>query len=182
MARPAVESLFLEHSMPGRVRLRVPKPRTAAQVRRVASRIEQTPRVRRVDTNASTGSLLLTFDRDDPINLVLEDLHAIGLEVAEVLDRSPHLRSQSTSAAVVRHVMGRANQKLQAATRGSFDVRLAVPAIYTLLAFRNFMRGRGRLRDAAWYQLLYWAFDSFFKLHEEQTVREVARTHGRLTH
>ena len=34
--------------------------------------------------------------------------------------------------------------------------------------------------NATWYQLLYWAFDSFFKLHEEQTVKVAARSHGRL--
>jgi hypothetical protein len=42
------------------------------------------------------------------------------------------------------------------------------------------MTQRARLRDVSWYQLLYWAFDSFFKLHEELTVKETARTHGRV--
>ncbi len=166
--------------MPGRVRLRVPKPRTPARVQRIASRIGHSKRVKHVEANPTTGSLLVSFDPDDPIDLMLEDLRAIGMEISEAVAQARRLRSQSTGAVIVRHVMGKANQKLHETTNGNFDLRLAVPAIYMLLAVRNFMRQRGRLRDATWYQLLYWAFDSFFKLHEEQTVRDVARTHGRI--
>jgi hypothetical protein len=57
-----------------------------------------------------------------------------------------------------------------------------VPAVYLALAVRNFAGNRARLRDASWYQLLYWAFDSFFKLHEESTVRDASRTDGRIVH
>ena len=166
--------------MPGRARLRVPKPRTPASIRRAAARVERSKRVRGVTPNTSTGGLLVRFDPDDPIDVIIDDLRGIGLEIAELVQQSRSIRTQSTGAVIVQHVVGRANAKLHEVTAGHVDLRLAVPAVYLLLAVRNFMSHRARLRDATWYQLLYWAFDSFFKLHEEQTVREAARTNARV--
>ena len=181
MAARARETLYLEHYMPGRARLRVPKPRTPPQVGRVARRVSRGKRVRDVDANHTTGSLLVSFDPGDPIDLIVEDLRRLGLEVVAAFRPQPgRVRTQSTGAAVVKHVMSRANQQLHSMTRGNADLRLAVPAVYTIFAVRAFMRQRARLGDAPWYQLLYWAFDSFFKLHEERTVTESAGSHGRL--
>ena len=181
MARAARETIYLEHYMPGRARLRVPKPRTAAQVGRMAGRVSRGKRVRDVDVNRTTGSLLVSFDPDDPIDLIVEEIRALGFEVLSALRPPPgRVRTESTGAAVVKRVAGRANQQLHLVSRGHVDLRLAVPAIYTALALRNFIRHRARLRDASWYQLLYWAFDSFFKLHEERTVSETAGSRGRL--
>lgn len=176
----AQDTVFLEHYVPGRARLRVPKPRTPAAVRQMASRVGRTGRVRDVDVNRATGSLLVSFDTDDPIDLIVEELRKAGLEVLSPFQPlAGSIQVESRSAAIAKRVMSRANRQLYLATRGGIDLRFAVPAIYTLLAVRNFARGRGRLVDASWYQLLYWAFDSFFKLHEARTVAD-ARPHGRL--
>ncbi|TME71554.1 MAG: hypothetical protein E6I50_02530 [Chloroflexi bacterium] len=143
MARGSRDVVYLEHWMPGRLRLRIPRPRTTSQVR-------------------------------------IDDLRTIGFEVSSALQQSPTFRTQSTGAAIVRQVFTGANAKLHDAARGHVDLRLAVPTVYLALAIRNLVIQRARLRDATWYQLLYWAFDSFFKLHEEQTVKVAARSHGRL--
>ena len=166
--------------MPGRARLRVPKPRTPVEMRRMAGRVAKSKRVRNVETNPNTGSLLVSFDPDDPIDMMIEDLRQLGLDVATLVEQSRQVRTQSTGAVVVQRAMSGANAKLHEMTHGHVDLRLAVPAIYAGLAVRNFLTHRARLRDASWYQLLYWAFDSFFKLHEEQTVREATRSHGRV--
>jgi hypothetical protein len=137
--------------------------------------------VRDVTASTTTGGLLVTFAPDDPIDLIIEDLRALGIQVLRALSEpATPVRTQSTGAAIVRTVMARANAKLHMTTRGHVDLRLAVPAIYLLLASRNFVRQRGRLRDASWYQLLYWAFDSFFKLHEESTIEGGSASRGRL--
>lgn len=180
MAAPPKDTVFLEHWMPGRARLRVPKPRTPNEVRRLAGRVGKSKRVRNVETNPSTGSLLVSFDPDDPIDLVIDELRQLGLEIATLVEQSHQVRTQSSGAVVVQRAMSGANTKLHEITQGHVDLRLAVPAIYTALAIRNFIRHRARLRDASWYQLAYWAFDSFFKLHEEQTVRQATRSHGRV--
>jgi hypothetical protein len=167
--------------MPGRARLRVPKPRTAAQVRIMAGRVARSRRVLGVNANVATGSLLLRFDVDDPIDLIVDGLRVAGLEVVSAVDPAlEHIPTHSSGASLVRHVMGMANARLHLATGGNVDLRLVVPAIYLLLAVRNFARQRGRLRDASWYQLLYWAFDSFVKLHEEAMLQQASKGHGRL--
>jgi Heavy metal associated domain 2 len=182
VARPAEETLYLEHMVQGRARLRVPRPRTPAQVRRTASRIGRIDRVRNVQANPTTGSLLITFNPDDPLDLLIADLRAVGIAVEAAFHAIRPLQTQSKGAVAVRHMMGGANAKLHQLTRGNLDLKLVVPAVYLALAVRNFAGNRARLRDASWYQLLYWAFDSFFKLHEESTVRDASRTDGRIVH
>jgi len=160
-------TVYLEHVMPGRARLRVPRPRTPAHVRRLAGRVASSRSVRDVDANPETGSLLLLFDDQDPIDLIIDELRIAGLQVLSSMTAPGAVKTQSSGAAAVRRVMGQANALLHVRTRGRVDLRLAVPAVYLLLAARGFVKQRGRLQNAAWYQLLYWAFDSFFKLHEE---------------
>jgi hypothetical protein len=170
VARPRAETVYLEHSVPGRARLRVPKPRTAQQVRRIAGRVERAEHVRGVQVNPTTGSLMVRFGADDPVDLIIDELRLLGFEVAKAFASKPTtVRTQTRGAAAIENVMSRANSKLHLMTHGHLDIRLAVPAIYMLLGIRNLVRQRGRLRDATWYQLMYWAFDSFFKLHEEAT-------------
>ena len=171
MSRGRAETVYLEHSVPGRMRLRVPKPRTGQQVRQIAGRVERAKHVRAVDVNPTTGSMLVLFRADDPIDLIIDELRLAGFEVAKAFERQPTgVRTQTRSAALVENLMSRANAQLHLATKGHVDIRLIVPAIYFALGFRNLLRQRGRLSDAAWYQLMYWAFDSFYKLHEEPTV------------
>ena len=181
MAAAIPEKVYLEHWMPGRARLRVPKPRTPARVRHVAGRAGSMRRVKAVTTNAATGSLLLTLAVDDPIDLVIEDMRLAGLEViAPLRPQIASVQTQSTGAAVVRRVLSTCNARLHVATNGHFDMRVAVPTIYALLAIRNLRRRRGRLLDAPWYQLAWWAFDSFFKLHEEANAPSASGSRGRI--
>ena len=181
MAPPVPEKVFLEHWMPGRARLRVPKPRTPARVRRVAGRAGRMRRVKNVSANATTGSLLITFSADDPIDLLVDDMRIAGLEIiSPPAPQRPTLQTQSTGAAVVRRVMSTVNARLHLATHGHADLRLVLPAFYLLLAARNYRRQTGQLRDAPWYQLAWWAFDSFFKLHEEATAPAGAGSRGRI--
>ena len=49
-------------------------------------------------TAQESGSLLVSFDPDDPIDLLLDDLRTVGLEIASLLRDSDALRSQSTGA------------------------------------------------------------------------------------
>jgi hypothetical protein len=134
-----------------------------------------------VSANPATGSLLVRFDLDDPIDLIVDGLRVAGLEVISTVEPAlEHVPTHSSGASLVRHVMRMANARLHVATGGNVDLRLIVPALYLILAVRNLARQRGRLRDASWYQLLYWAFDSFVKLHEEATMQQASKGHGRL--
>jgi len=167
--------------MAGRARLRVPKPRTAKTVASVARRIRRAKRVHQIAANTKTGSVLVSFSADDPIDLVIDELRGTGLEIVSAIrPMVGPVRTQSAGATVVRQVMGKANEQLHHMTDGKMDLRVAVPAIYFALGVRNLLVQRARLRDATWYQLMYWAFDSFFKLHQESSVSGASGSHGRL--
>jgi hypothetical protein len=147
----------------------------------LAGRVARSRRVLDVNANPATGSLLVSFDADDPIDLIVDGLRVVGLEVVSAVDPAlEHVPTHSSGASLVRHIMGMANTRLHLATKGNIDLRLVVPAMYLILAVRNLARQRGRLRDASWYQLLYWAFDSFVKLHEEAVLQQASKSHGRL--
>lgn len=152
--------------MPGRARFRVPKPRTAAQVHAVASDVNRAGAVEHVDVNAQTGSLLVHFDPDDPIDAVISGVQSLGylVNTAENIPGVDWI-TKSEGSRIVELAFSRANAQLGQMTRGRADLRLVVPAVFAVLAARQFVRDAGRIRNASWYQLAYWAFDSFHKLH-----------------
>lgn len=181
MAPPVPEKVYLEHWMPGRARLRVPRPRSPERFRRIAGRAGGMRRVRHLDANAGTGSLLLTVPVDDPLDILIDDLRLAGIEVISPQRLTlPTVQTQSAASSVVRRLASTWNARLHMATNGSIDMRFVVPALYLLMALRNFGKQRGRLRDAPWYQLAWWAFDSFFKLHEEATTPAATGKSGRI--
>lgn len=159
-------ALSLEHAMPGRARFRVPKPRTGAQVDAVAADIHRARSIKAVDANPQTGSLLVHYDPDDPVDDIVGELQRLGylVQAAENLPGMDWIK-KSEGSKIVELAFSRANSRLGQMTRGKADLRLVVPAIFAVLAARQFMRDAGRIRNASWYQLAYWAFDSFHKLH-----------------
>jgi len=172
VARQRAETVYLEHSVPGRARLRVPRPRTAQQVRHIAARLQRARHVQAVEANPATGSMLVRFRSDDPLDLIIDELRLAGFHIAKAFERGPaRVRPQTRSAAFIENALSRANAQLHLRTRGHLDLRLAVPAIYMALGIRNLLRQRGRLRDATWYQLMYWAFDSFREAPLSATVK-----------
>lgn len=152
--------------MPGRARFRVARPRTAAQVHAVASDVNRAGAVKGVDANPQTGSLLVRFDPDDPLDAVISDLQTLGYLV-HTDENLPGVNwiTKSEGSKIVELAFSRANARLGQMTRGRADLRLVVPAVFAVLAARQFVRDAGRIRHASWYQLAYWAFDSFHKLH-----------------
>ena len=167
---PPARTLHLEHSLPGRARLRVPKPRTEAGVARISNEIEGAAHVRAVDANLRTGSLLLTFDPEDPLDSILADLRDMGYAVALAASRArgTHQAGGSRAAAAVKAAVTGADRELHARTEGHLDLRIAIPALFAALAARQLVRDARSIWNAPWYQLIYWAFDSFEKLNRTE--------------
>ncbi len=137
-----------------------------------ATRVKSAHLVHEVEANPSTGSIVIHFDSADPIDGILEELRQVGLEImvsSAVSELSELQRSEG--AKVVENVLGRANARLQKLTDGKADLRLVIPAAFMVLAARQFLKDAGRIRNASWYQLAYWAFDSFHKLHNGRDAR-----------
>lgn len=160
-------TLLLEHALPGKVRLRVPKPRTARRVETIGRRLRACPRVQAVEVNAETGSVYIRFQPDHPLDAILDDVRRLGYDVEAAANQAPAVdpATHSGSAALVQQALAALDRRLHQATDGTIDLRALVPLMFLVLAIRQLTRDAGRIRDAPWYQLLYWAFDSFEKLH-----------------
>ncbi|MGI8609827.1 MAG: HMA2 domain-containing protein [Candidatus Dormibacteria bacterium] len=172
-------TLHLEHHVKGRARIRVPQPRTPEEVAEVARQLKAIKRVRRIEVNSSTGSVLLHHDPEDPVEMLLEDIAGIGYLVQKltaarsrgrararkVPPRVPH----SQGSRKVSNALATMNQKVHEATDGRADLRLIVPAALGALAIRQVLKDAKSLSQAPWYVLVYYAFDSFYKLNDEMT-------------
>jgi hypothetical protein len=58
--------------------------------------------------------------------------------------------------------------RLHQLTSGRWNLRSVVPAAFGLLALRAILRDPSALGSAPWYVLAWYAFDSFYKLNEDQ--------------
>ncbi|GAC1335539.1 MAG: hypothetical protein NVSMB17_18580 [Candidatus Dormibacteria bacterium] len=174
-------TLHLEHHVRGRARLRVPQPRTPEEVAEVARHLKAIKGVRRLEVNPTTGSVLLHHDPDDPVEMLLEEIGAIGYLVHRLTSAAPGRKAgprrgrgapsvpHSQGSRQVRDALVTMNKKVHDATNGKADLRLIVPAALGVLAVRQVLRDAKSLSQAPWYVLVYYAFDSFYKLNDEMT-------------
>ena len=172
-------TLHLEHHVKGRARLRLPQPRTPEEVAEIGRHLEAIKRVRTVEVNPTTGSLLLHVDPADPLEMVLEDIAGIGYLVHRLTasrsrkraasPKGPPQVPHSQGSWQVRYVLATMNKKVHDATDGRADLRVLVPAALGVLAARQLLKDARSLSQAPWYVLVYYAFDSFYKLNDEMT-------------
>jgi hypothetical protein len=174
--------VHLEHAVPGRARLRVPAPRTPQEVRELGKRVAALEPVRSVEVNPTTGSILLHLRPQDPVDALLEDIRALGYLVDRVTrprakkpparaPKVPHTRGSKE----VRNVLATMNARVHEATGGRADLRVIVPATLGALALRQMLKDAKSLGQAPWYVLVYYAFDSFYKMNDELTEEDLRR-------
>ncbi|MBV9100365.1 MAG: hypothetical protein JOZ46_12530 [Candidatus Dormibacteraeota bacterium] len=165
------------HSAAGRMRVRVAGTR-ADRTRALRAAHDQLRDRASVSTNARTGSALIAYD---PAELDAAAVVAMLREADHMFRRlePPAVRRRvdgpgSQVAHRLQGVLGGANRSVYAATQGGVDLRVLVPAAFAGLALRQLVRQGVRVRDAPWYVLAYYAFDSYMKLHDPN-VREAVR-------
>lgn len=171
-------TLHLEHHVKGRARLRVPQPRTPEEVAEIARHLKAIKRVRNLEVNPTTGSVLVHINPADPVEMLLEDIAGVGYLVQRLTvprsrrkaaptrpPRVPH----SQGSRQVSNVLATMNKKVHDATDGKADLRVIVPAALGVLAIRQLLKDTKSLSQAPWYVLVYYAFDSFYKLNDEMT-------------
>lgn len=163
----------VEHTAPGRVRLRVqgtPKQRAAAL--KAVEDVAQNPAVSSVETDPRTGSALISFDSEE---MNVEDMFAEIREAHEafedLLPPRMALVVDRDASAVASTVMARAtaaNQRVRGATDGVLDLRMLVPLGFAGLSARQLLRQGISVKGIPWYVLAWYSFDSFIKLHPRE--------------
>jgi hypothetical protein len=136
-------------------------------VTEAAERIGGLAPVREVEVNSKTGSIYIRFDPENPVADMLEEVRGLGYAVEDAFS-SHHLlppMPPSLGARQVQQALRQANARVHIATDGLVDLRLVVPGAVAVLALTRMISDFQSIRKAPWYQLLYYALDSFYKLH-----------------
>ena len=154
--------------IPGRMRFRLQPgqrvPETMQQISAALGKVE----VVGIETNLQTGSVLVHYD---PGVTTADQLQAAfaSIDLQPVLDLEPSVAPDTRPAGRVMTAAGELNSRVGRATNG-VDLRLLVPLGLGALSVRQAFRDTGGLKNAPWYVLAWYSFDSFIKLNSPQRV------------
>lgn len=160
-------------SIRGRTRLRVAHPhRQSQKMEYIAETLTAHPQVDRVQTNPTTGSLLIHHDPENGgLDNVLTVLKDLGIIISD-LTEGEIVREQSVAATNLTRAIDDLNQRVHRTTNGSIDLKFLFPCGLGLLALRQLRVNGWQLDLVPWYVLAWYAFDSFIKLNDiEATER-----------
>ena len=174
----------------GRMRVRLHQEhRDAEALECIEDRLSEHPAVSSVSTNLRTGSVLVQYNHQrltkDDLKELLWDAGLVAREllgaeeIPEGLGRdeaagpdapgAPH----STTATTLLDALTDLDQRLSKLTNGKLDIKLLVPTGLGLLALRQIAINGLGLGQVPGYVLLWYTFDSFYKLHQRKSAAVV---------
>lgn len=174
----------------GRMRVRLQQDhRDPDALETIEDRLSEHPAVASVSTNARTGSVLVQYDHHqltkDDLKELLWDAGLVAREllgaeeIPEDLGRdeadsantaaAPH----STTATTLLDALTDLDNRVSKLTNGKLDIKLLVPTGLGLLALRQIAINGLGLGQVPGYVLLWYTFDSFYKLHQRRSAAVV---------
>lgn len=165
----------------GRMRVRLHQGhRDPAALEMIEDRLSEHPAVASVATNPRTGSVLVQYNHHsltkDDLKELLWDAGLVAREfmgaeeIPEDLGRDAEPAAHSTTATTVLDALTDLDQRLSKATNGKLDIKLLVPTGLGLLALRQIAINGLGLGQVPGYVLLWYTFDSFYKLHQRKSA------------
>jgi hypothetical protein len=174
-ASSGIDGLDFEvvHWIPGRLRLRVPQLRERPEL---ASHLEKQlracDRLRSVEIRPGSSSVILCYHAADEsatanmLRSIFPGLRHPAVHGAPQTDpRRP--TSSSDLLSQIEQTFQKANQRVETAT-GGIDLNLLIPVTLLVLSILGFAAGtvkKGKLPLPAWYDLLWFAFNTFVILN-----------------
>jgi len=162
----------LASATPGRVRVRLHRvARHPHLVRQVQERMQDRGGVTRVEANPSTGSVVVHYDQnalngDDVLGL-LQDCGVVFGALSEEPSIEDIFLGRTPASHHIVEAVGDLDRRLLRLTGHKLDLRLLFPASLFALGLRQaVVQGLG-LADIPAYVLLWYAFDSFWKMNHE---------------
>lgn len=159
------EALRLVHHHPGRLRLRAQAFEGAAPAfARVRERLESIAGITRLDHNARTGSLLVSYAPAtiEPDAIIDEVAHAADLDRPRDEPRDPNRPAQATID-TAREL----NAAVEELTGRRTDLRTLIPAAMLGFAAYSWVKRPGT-RIPSWENLAYWSYQLFVGLHRHE--------------
>jgi hypothetical protein len=172
---------------PGRMRLRLHQEhRDPTALKQLEQDLGGRDGVTSVSTDHRTGSVLVHYDRrtltKDDLTDMLFDVGVAALDLlgadaaAEDLGQERDARGvvpHSTGATGVLDALTDLDHRISQMSGGRFDLKLLVPAGLGLLALRQIALNGLGLAQVPGYVLLWYTFDSFYKLHQRKTAAAI---------
>jgi Heavy metal associated domain 2 len=169
-----IGGIKIVHAIPGRVRVKLSRLKeNPALVREIQERLPAVQGIQRVEVNPVTGSVLVVYDRTE-----LESLDSLlslaewfgplfpDFELSELEDWLASANGNAAETPLTERlsaVFGSLNAKV-GETTGGVDLKLLLPLTLFLLGVRGMLvAGKGVF--PAWYDLLWFAFGTFFMLN-----------------
>jgi hypothetical protein len=154
----------------GRLRLRLDGGLPRARWRRIEASLHELRGVRLVHASPPIRSMAVYFD---PALLsarqVLDRLESEGLSVEQPPGAPVAYAGTSTVSRALIDNLGQADRAVARFSGGTADLKLLIPFMLLALgAFRSLFRGL-QLTAVPAYLLLWYAFDTFYKLHTLRT-------------
>lgn len=178
---------------PGRMRVRLGRehrdPEAFAQLER---ELGGRAGVSSVTTDHRTGSVLVRYDHlalaKDDVTSMLLDVGVVALDLLGAEDAAEDLGEERTPRSVAPHSSGAASvldavtdldHRISRLTGGRLDLKLLVPAGLGLLALRQVALNGLGLGTVPGYVLLWYTFDSFYKLHQRKAEAKAEQAAAR---
>jgi Heavy metal associated domain 2 len=170
-----IAGIKVVHAMPGRVRIKISRLKgKVVAAREIQDRLSEVRGVQRVEANSVTGSVLVLYDPEqmDP----LDSLISIGSTFAPLFPglNMSELQALLTSFSDENNgngpVVDRISTLLEGLNHevgksiGGLNLRLLLPLILFFFGVRGLLFA-DKVTFPAWYDLLWFAFGSFFMLN-----------------
>jgi heavy-metal-associated domain-containing protein len=150
-------TLEVVHHIPGRLRVRVPPAVRATDLSDAAAAL---PGVTSVSWSPRTRGLLVLYDRERADESAIVSALAQHAQVEVTRPTHPGANGQRpTLAATVASLFGEVNTRVARTTGGALGLGVLVPAVLTLWAARELLRGRAA--PLAWSSALWYAHGLF---------------------
>jgi hypothetical protein len=179
MTRSQHSAVKVVHRLPHRTRIKMPPVhRTPGKMEKMGDRLRQIDGVHGVEVDHRTGSILLKHNEDPGI---IESLMA-SLEEAGDLFLSVMMEEEGPESELsfvskfLKDSLGTANANVSRSTRGFIDLRMLVPIGFLGTALWKMRKTEGFMFEVPPYVLLWYAWDSYMKLHHTQPPREIVPT------
>lgn len=156
-------------AMPGRLRIRLDRAhRGNGALDRVEESLEARDGIDAVAASSTTGSVLVHYDPralgHDDVLAMLRDAGIVIGEVARSVTSEEDIGHSVISTRIL-DVLTDLDRRLSRATNGVVDIKLLFPLTLGTLAIRQIATSGLGLSTVPGYVLLWYTFDSFYKLH-----------------
>ena len=159
----------IAHHLPQRTRIKLPKAhRDAASIARLTDSVKRVNKVKSVEVNPRTGSMLVYHEEDTEVLGSLQD--ALGEVASELIEAALEAEAISfPGLSIVAHLigktMGKADTHLSNVTNNVVDLKTMLPVSFLAAGITQSLRSGAFLAPVPNWVFFYMAYDTYMRFH-----------------